>query len=224
MKKTLLLFIVITSLVSATHARSYTLRSPFLYGYLVLKAGDTLRGRILPTSVKFKLYNTRTRKVTKYKIGEVTAYKYGRHSYEMIEGQRFRILLDGPVKYYVKETVNYALTYRVETRYYCVKRRDEANVTVLFTQKRKFGGFDYPIDNIVLCLAAEIATELAVDAAIEKAETDQVSIFKNMRKVAATYFDDHEELVKDIEAGKYDGASDVRELVKRYNFFLAAQE
>lgn len=187
----------------------------FLYGYLVLQEGDTLKGKILPKESKILLYNTKTRKTKSYKNKEIKACKIGRHRFENINGF-YRIVIDGPVWYYIKDVgaKNYTNGRQWYDTYYCVKREEESSVTILYIERREKS------HRSSINMMEEIVTDAAAHMTLDFLATKKLTPYSNMKIIAKKYFNDCPEIIEDLDKGIYSNTGSIRKLVERYNRFL----
>lgn len=211
--------IILVALCFVIHLKSAAGSRDYLNGYIVYM-GDTVRGKIKPSSKCFKVYTSRDRKTRKYKGSQVTAYRHGRQSFEFVD-RWWRIVVDGPVRLYLVEFSTHTYQYSgqgIEARYYAVKRPSEKKMTILYARQYN-SGIWLDLDNPWAEIAIYLGSQLVTHAIVDKAMTDEVSFKNNYRDIAYYYFSDCPGILRDLDAGKYKKLGSLYSMVRRYNAF-----
>ena len=216
MKCILITLLILYSIFDATPLFSQARGRIYKNGYVVTNDFDTLRGKI-NVGTKIRLKSRRSKNIQKFKHKELLAYKFGKYSYENIGGEYYRIAVNGPVRYYVKESFVFTGGYNVKATYFCVKRKTEKQVTVLCVRKVKHGTIQVNTGNVWTDIAMSLGLEMAVNAAIDLNETNETALLSQLRDNAAKYFADCAYISEGIAEGKYFSIGSLHDMVERYN-------
>ncbi len=202
---------------------SQPISNDYLYGFVVTTDNDTIKGKVAIGMDRVKVRVSGSKKPKKFYSKQIYLVKHGKYLYENIKHRLYRIVINGPVRYYFKQENIKEQGFNAENTYYCVKRPDESDVTFVYVKREKCGAPRPRMNSSLASYASSFVLGSATSRLVDLKATGKLPSGIQRDKIQS-YFSDCAVIEADIKNGKFSNFNTLRNLVTKYNRLTQSNE